>query len=117
MADQSSVPKVLILSHSFVRRLTSDLRAGFDTRTAADFGLFIFMPHHAGFLCLRPTMQAFSIYAPLRGLFIFTPHYAGFLCLRPTMGAFYIFAPLCWRFMFMPHYAGFCLATQRQDTR
>ena len=34
MANQSLVPKVLILGHSFVRRLTSNLRAGFDVHTA-----------------------------------------------------------------------------------
>ena len=39
MANQSAVPKVLILGHSFVRRLTSDLCAGFDARAAPDFGL------------------------------------------------------------------------------
>ena len=70
-------------------------------------GLFILMPHYAGFLCLCPTMRAFYIYAPLCGLFMFTPHYAGFLYLCPTMRAFYIYAPLCGLFMFMPHYAGF----------
>ncbi len=39
MATQTPVPKVLILGHSFVRCVKSDLRAGFDARAAADFGL------------------------------------------------------------------------------
>ena len=33
-------------------------------------------------------MRAFYIYAPPCGLFMFTPHYAGFLYVRPTMRAF-----------------------------
>lgn len=33
-----SQPKVLILGHSFVRRLQSDLRSNFDTRASVDFG-------------------------------------------------------------------------------
>ena len=39
LATTTTVPKVLILGHSFVRRLKSDLRAGFDARAASDFGL------------------------------------------------------------------------------
>lgn len=34
-----SVPKVLILGHSFVKRLNSDLRSGFDSRASHDFML------------------------------------------------------------------------------
>ena len=40
MATTSTqVPKVLILGHSFVRRLKSDLRARFDERASLNFGL------------------------------------------------------------------------------
>lgn len=33
------LPKVMVLGHSFVRRLASDLDRGFDERTTKDFGL------------------------------------------------------------------------------
>ena len=39
IGTQTPVPKVLIIGLSFVRRLKSDLRAGFDARAAPDFGL------------------------------------------------------------------------------
>ena len=35
----SSPPTVLILGHSFVRRLSSDLRSNFDARAAKHFNL------------------------------------------------------------------------------
>ena len=76
---------------------------------------FISTPHYAGYLYLRPTTWAFYIDAPPCGLFILMPHHAGFifaplrglLHLCPAMRVFYVYAPLCGFFMFMPHYAGF----------
>ena len=50
MATKTPVLIVLILGHSFVRRLKSDLRAGFDARAAPYFGLggAVEMPIHMG---------------------------------------------------------------------